>query len=182
MTIDAGSSGSATRLLVWRLLEEAGLLKDALPHEVDLPLDRQWRDFCAGRIDAMAYVAGQPNGLIEEAVAGCGGRLLPLPAALVEPLVARFADYHATEISAGLYDAGQPAVPTIGVDALVVGSTRLSEPEAYEVTAAVLGGVQTLRRLHPAFATMTAGEMARGHDGVPMHPGAARYIAEKGLR
>jgi TRAP transporter TAXI family solute receptor len=177
-TIDAGRPGSATRLLVDRLLASAGRPAEASPSFEALPIDQRWRAFCEGRLDAMAYIAGQPNGLIEEAIVECGGQLVPLPAAMITRLVGQLPDYRATEIPAGLYAEGQPAVATVGVDALVLGSTRLSENEAYEIVAAVLGGEETLRRMQPAFVAMQADDMIEQDDAVPQHPGAARFAAE----
>jgi TRAP transporter TAXI family solute receptor len=177
-TIDAGRPGSATRLLVDRILADTGGPAEAPSSLKTLPIDQRWRAFCEGRLDAMAYIAGQPNGLIEEAIVECGGQLVPLPTAMITRLVGQLPDYRTAQIPAGLYAEDQPAVATVGVDALVLGSTRLSENETYEIVAAVLGGEETLRRMQPAFVAMQAGDMIEQDDAVPQHPGAARFAAE----
>ena len=176
-TMDAGHPGSATRFLVDRMLADIGWPADMSPTFKALPIDQRWRAFCAGQLDAIAYVAGQPNGLVEETIAECEGQLVPLPMPTITRLVGQLPDYHSTEIPAGLYSKEQPAVPTVGVATLVLGSTRLSEGEGYEIVAAVLGGAETLRRMQPAFAGMQADDMIEQDDAVPQHPGAVKFAA-----
>ena len=72
--------------------------------------------------------------------------------------------------------------PTIGVRGVVVASVATPDELAYEVTRTVFKNVAELRTLHLAFADVVADEMLHQCMFAPIHPGAARYYREAGLK
>jgi TRAP-type uncharacterized transport system substrate-binding protein len=50
----------------------------------------------------------------------------------------------------------------------------------YQVTKAVFDNLDEFKKLHPAFANLSAPNMAKDGLSAPLHEGAVRYYKEKG--
>jgi TRAP transporter TAXI family solute receptor len=71
-------------------------------------------------------------------------------------------------------------VPTFGVKACLLSSTKVPDDIVYAVTKEVFENFKTFKALHPSFARLTKEEMVKGMP-IPFHPGALRYFKEAGL-
>jgi uncharacterized protein len=137
---------------------------------------------CAGRVDAVAFVAANPVPVIQDATFTCAARFVPLEQAFADAMVARHPYYVRAAIPGGLYPNNPDPTPTIGVRGVVVASATSPDDVVYEVTRTVFERVAELRTLHLAFAHATAEDMVDQCVFAPVHPGAARYYREAGLR
>jgi TRAP transporter TAXI family solute receptor len=153
---------------------DLGALIEGEPHaQVDA--------LCDGRADAAILVLGHPNGLVQRATALCNARLLALAGPRIDALVAGSDSYHTATIPGGMY-ANHPAdVPSIGGEALVVTLAVQPEDRVYHLTRSVFEQADLLSRLHLALSALTAKRLVPTPSLLPIHPGTARYLRERGL-
>jgi TRAP transporter TAXI family solute receptor len=178
--VNLGTPGSGHRVTAERLLAALGLARADLALVTEFAPHEQNDALCAGRVDAVVYAAESPNGIVEDAIRRCGGRLVEVSGPRVDALLGAYPEYSPVVVPAGTYPGHDADVRTFGARATVV--TTAAEPEAvvYEVVRAVFDHFDDFRRLQAAFAPLEAREMARAQQRAPLHPGAARYYRERG--
>jgi len=136
-----------------------------------------------GRIDAFFYTVGHPNGSIKEATAGKRKvHFVPIEGACIDKLVAKWPYYAKAVIPIKFYPAAsnKSDVPTFGVKATFVSSSKVSEKIVYAITKEIFDNLETFKKLHPAFGILTKKNMLEGLSA-PLHPGAIKYYKEAGL-
>ena len=84
-------------------------------------------------------------------------------------------------IPGGMYPGNPKDIKTFGVGATFITSADVPDDVAYEVAKAVLGNLDTFRKLHPAFRHLKASEMIKDSLSAPLHPGAIKAYKELGL-
>ena len=136
-----------------------------------------------GRIDAFFYTVGHPAGNIKEATSGrLKVRLIPITGPAIEAMIADRPYYTEATISHEFYEnaLNKEDIPTIGVKATFVTSTRVAPEVVYAITKEVFENLDDFRELHPAYKNLTEIDMLKGLSA-PIHPGALRYYRESGL-
>ena len=83
-------------------------------------------------------------------------------------------------IPGGMYPGSPNDTTTFGAVATFVSSTEVPNDVVYVVAKAVLSNLDDFKKLHPAFAHLTAAEMVKPF-AAPLHPGAAKAFKELGL-
>ncbi len=179
-SVDFGPPGSGSLATATRFLESVGhSLDDFVPvSNASSALNPQ--QLCNGAIDAFAFISAHPNGVLQEAMATCGAKLLAGRSEVMDDFSKQFPEYHVTSIDAGLYPDIDYDVSTIGVPAIVITDARLPEDVAYRLTKAVFENLEALHRLQLAFVDLTVEDLLRPCAGAPYHPGALRYFREAG--
>src|SRR5690606_26719785 len=81
----------------------------------------------------------------------------------------------------GLYPSNPNDPNTYGVTATFVTSADVPDEPVYTVVKAVFDNLDDLKKLHPAFAHLTAEDMVKNGLSAPLHAGAAKYFKQKGL-
>lgn len=179
--VDLGARGSGGRVTVERLLEAAGLSSDRYAQVLGNPSARQPLALCTHESDAFAFMGANPNGVIQDAVARCGGRIVGLDPGLLEELAATLPSYEAVTVPAGTYRNQEEDLATLGVTAFVVAERGLPDELAERVTAAVFDHLDQLRRLHLAFEHLDEPALLAPCPDVPYHDGALAYFAKAGV-
>jgi TRAP transporter TAXI family solute receptor len=174
-----GERGSGVRVMAAAVLAAVDLPERRLGRALALSPVVQNREFCAHRLDALVYVAGQPNGMIQD-VTRCGGILLAVGGDGVRALLARRPDYVATVVPGGTYAGQSGDVATIGTTATVVTTARLADRAATEIVRAVFDELESFRQMHPAFASLRPEDMVARGNTAPLHPAAAAYYRARG--
>jgi hypothetical protein len=136
---------------------------------------------CLERIDAFAFVAGNPNPLVQQATRQCGGRLVPIVGPVPDKLLATYPFYSRVTIPGGLYPNNPEPTPTVGVHATLVTRADVPTDLVRRVTEALYTGLDEFRRLHLAFTGFTRETLAAACNTAPLHEGAARYLKEAGI-
>lgn len=181
-TVDFGEPGSGTRQIADALVRTAGLSPSDLKAVLGLRGPDRSAALCGGRMDAAIFMTGHPALPVLESVTGCGTALVPVGGPAAASLLRDRPFYHRVTIPAGIYrDAPATPVPTIGANALVCATAALPDATAYALTRAMVERIDDLRRLHLAFAQLTARDLASECGIIPLHPGAERYLRRKGL-
>ncbi|MFP4354629.1 MAG: TAXI family TRAP transporter solute-binding subunit [Phycisphaerae bacterium] len=135
-----------------------------------------------GRVDAVFYTVGHPNGAIKELTAGQRRKVRFVPIEPTPELMETSPYYAVSEIPLKYYPQAlndQP-VKTIRMMTTVVTSADVDEELVYQITKSLFEKLDTFRKQHEAFAGLTAEGMTKGLTA-PLHPGAERYFKEAGL-
>ncbi|MFC2150858.1 TAXI family TRAP transporter solute-binding subunit [Calditrichota bacterium] len=178
--IAIGNPGSGNRANALDALWSADMTIDDI-HAEDLKPAECAGMLQDGRIDAYFYTVGHPNGSIKEAVAG-KEKVHFVPLVNAEKLIAKFPYYAIDEIDISHYEGvtNEANVPTFGVKATFVTSSKVSEDVVYAFTKEVFENFDKFKTLHPAFGSLTKEKMMQGLTA-PLHPGAKKYFMEQGL-
>ncbi len=131
-------------------------------------------------IDAMVYVAGHPNGSIQEATTTVDSVLVAVDGEEIDSLIEEHPYYARATIPGGMYRGNEQPVDTFGVRATMVTSAQVPEETVYQTVKAVFDNFDRFKRLHPAFAELTEQEMIKEGLSIPLHDGAVRYYRERG--
>jgi TRAP transporter TAXI family solute receptor len=178
--VNIGDAGSGHRLAMERVMEALHLTRADFALVTELSPGEQNDALCEGRVDAVVYAAGNPNGIVQDAILRCGGRLVAISGPPVEALLARHPEYTRAVIPAGLYPGHSVDIPTFGARATLVTTATAADEVVYEVVRAVLENFDDFTRLHAAFAPLDPRETVRAANRAPLHPGAERYYRERG--
>lgn len=137
-----------------------------------------------GRIDAFFYTVGSPNGSLKEATSGKRKvRFVPITGPGIDKLLAKYPYYAKSVIPIEFYPgaANKEDVPTFGVKATLVTSSKVPDEVVYAVTKEVFENFDAFKKLHPAYSVLTKKGMLEGLSA-PIHPGAMKYYKEVGLK
>jgi len=178
--VNIGNPGSGTEA-TWNVMWKA------MGHtNKDLKLAAQMKSaetpgaLCDNKIDALFWLVGHPNGLSKEATTTCDAVMVTVDGPAVDKLVADNSFYRKAIIPGGMYRGNPNDIPTFGVGATFVSSTRTPERVIYEVVKAVFENFDAFRKLHPAFRNLKQSEMIKDSLSAPLHAGAVKYYKEKG--
>ncbi len=179
--VNIGDAGSGMRDIMQSLMDAHGWSKANLAEVNELKPTDAAHALCSGKIDAMVFAAGHPNGLIQEVTAGCGAKLVPLEGKEVDQLLAKNPYYARTAIPGGMYPGNPQNTATFGVKAMLVTTADADEEAVYQLTKAVFDNFDSFKTLHFVFATLEKDRMVPTGMVAPVHPGALRYFREVGL-
>ena len=138
----------------------------------------QFRD---RNLDVLVPNLAVPGAAIQEASLGRKMRILPMDDDLLKYL-------EGFGLARGVVPAGSykdvvnnmQAIPTITMANTIVANAKVPEGPVYEFTKILLGNLEAVRKVHPAFKDFNPKDAVRLAN-VPLHPGAARAYKEAGL-
>jgi TRAP transporter TAXI family solute receptor len=177
---NVGNPGSGQRATTEVVMEAYGMSMDDLAVAAELKGSEMAQALCDDKIDAMAYTIGHPAAAITEATNTCDVAFLNVAGPEIDKLIADNPFYRSATIPAGMYKGQDEDVTTFGVGATFVTSAGVSDDVVYVVVKAVFDNFDDFKKLHPAFANLKEEEMIKDGLSAPLHPGAAKYYAERG--
>jgi len=178
--INLGVQGSGMYATMEVLMGIKGWKKDSFAEITDLQPSEQPRALCEGKIDAMVYMSGNPNGVLQEATQTCKVRILDIDKETIEDLIKQNSFYSKAIIPGGMYPRNPNNIQTFGVKASVVTSEKTSPEIVYEMTKSVFDNFDNFKTLHPVFSSLKKEDMV-GSSNVPIHAGSLRYFRERKL-
>ena len=179
--VNIGNPGSGQRGTMEVVMKALGWSMDDFALASELNSREQAKALCDGKVDAIIFVVGHPNGSIKEATTTCDSVLVNVSGPEISKLVEEQSYYRSATIPGGMYSGNREDVATFGVAATFVTSAALPDDIAYEVVKAVFANFEQFQRLHPAFGHLKKEEMVSAGLSAPLHPGAVRYYKEAGL-
>ncbi len=179
--VNIGTAGSGVRATMERLIKLEGWSRRSFAELKELKASKQGAALCAGEVDAVVYLAGHPNGAINEVANTCEITIVPVIGKEIDGLISENPYYYKATIPAGMYRGNPEPIATIGTKAILVTSSNLDAGIVYEIVKAVFDNLDNFKTLHPVFATLNPRNMATDGLVVPLHEGAARYYKEKNL-
>ncbi len=179
--VNIGNPGSGTRA-TWDAIETAlGWSRDDLKLAAELKSAEQGQALCDNKIDAFFWLVGHPSANTQETLATCDSHLVNAMGEEIDALVEERPYYRKATIPAGMYPGQDGDVNTFGVGATLVTSADVPEEVVYILTKSVMENLDEFKKLHPAFANLTAEEMVSASLSAPLHPGAEKAYKELGL-
>ena len=179
--VNIGNPGSGQRGTMEVLMEKHGTSIDDFKQATELTSSEQVGALCDGKVDAIGYTVGVPNGAIWQAIDGCGAHFVNLDSDVEKGLVNDNPFYAFANIPAGVFYSSQSSdAVTFGVMATFVSSADVSDDIVYEVVRAVFENLDDFRKLHPAFKNLDPAQMITNGLSAPLHDGAVKYYKEQG--
>ena len=132
-----------------------------------------------GKIDAAFIVAGAPTPAVTDLATTKGCYLISLDDEHAEKLLGISGAYSKTNIPAGTYEGIDTDTLTVGVKATIIANEDVTDEEAYAIVSTIFEGKDAITEAHAKGAELDL-EYASSC-GLPYHPGAAKYFAEKGI-
>lgn len=132
-----------------------------------------------GKIDAAFIVAGAPTPAVTDLATTKGCYLVSLDDEHAEKLMGISGAYSKTVIPAGTYQGVDTDTVTVGVKATIIANEDVTDDEAYAIVSTIFEGKDAITEAHAKGAELDL-EYA-SVCGLPYHPGAAKYFAEKGI-
>lgn len=181
--VNIGNPGSGQRGTMEVLMKAKGTSVGDFKQATELTSSEQVGALCDGKVDAIAYTVGVPNGAIGQAIDGCGAHFVNLNSSVEKVLVSKNPFYAFAKIPAGVFYKSQKSdATTFGVKATFVSSADVDERTVYEVVRAVFENLDSFRKLHPAFKNLNPKNMIKDGLSAPLHKGALKYYKEKGWK
>ncbi|HLS51968.1 MAG TPA: TAXI family TRAP transporter solute-binding subunit [Burkholderiaceae bacterium] len=175
-----GNPGSGQRATVDLLLPAVGIDKSELALVSELKADEQGAALCDNKIDAYAYVVGNPSANLQDVTTTCEAQLVNVKGDAIDALLEKYPYYASVTVPGGMYANNPDDVETYGVLATLVASEDTSPDTVYLLVKSVFDNFDEFKKLHPAFAHLEAENMVKDGLTAPMHEGAVRYYKERG--
>ena len=175
-----GNPGSGTRASMDELLKEMGWKTSDFSLASELKADEHGPALCDNKIDGFYYGVGHPSANIQDPTTSCGAKLIAIEGAAVDKLIKENSYYARATIPGGMYAGNPQPTPTYGVLATMVTSAKVPDETVYQLVKAVFESFDEFKKLHPAFANLSAEAMVKDGLSAPLHPGAVKYYKEKG--
>ena len=179
--VNIGNPGSGQRGTMEVLMDKHGTSMSDFKQATELTSSEQVGALCDGKVDAIGYTVGVPNGAIGQAIDGCGAHFVNLDSKVEKDLVNDNPFYAFANIPAGVFYSSQKNdAVTFGVMATFVSSADVSDDIVYEVVRAVFENLEDFKKLHPAFKNLDPKQMISNGLSAPLHDGAVKYYKEQG--
>lgn len=178
--VNVGNPGSGQRATMETLMNFKGLDFDYFSLASELTSTEQSSALSDKNIDAFTIVTGHPSGLIQEATTVSDARIIPVEGDDIDKLIQKYPYYAKTTIPGGLYKGNPDDISTYGVVATIVTDKDTPDDVIYSITKAVFNNLDRVKKIHPAFANLTAENMIKDGLSAPLHEGAKRYYKERG--
>ena len=178
-SISSGAPGSGQYQLLTDLLKVHGMSRADIKE--DLSSFTQAVDKIKdGNLHATLITAGVPTSSVTDFAQSHALKVVPLSGPEIAELQRQQPYYAKVPLPANTYKGQTAAVDTLAVMAVWATHDAVSESMAYEVTKALYENTAILGQVHAQGKNISlANAMAVGT--TPMHPGALRYLKEKGI-
>ena len=178
--INFGVKGSGMYATMEMLMEAQGFSDKNFKEITYLRPSEQPKALCDGQIDAMVYMSGNPNGVLQEAAQTCNIKILNIEKKTIDKLIKQNSFYVRAQIPGGMYPRNPVNINTFGVRSVVVTTKNTSDKIVYEIVKAVFDNFDNFKTLHPVFSSLDRKSMIRSGD-IPLHDGSIKYFKEKNL-
>jgi TRAP transporter TAXI family solute receptor len=179
--VSIGDIGSGQRMTAGPLLHAFGWTKENFSEVVELGPVEQNAALCAGKLDAIFYFVGHPNGLIQDVTARCHGHLVALKGPPIDAILKAQPYLRPVVVPRGLYEGNDADTPTFGARAVLLTRADVPDAEVAALVDAVIGHFDVFHLLLPVLADLTPADLVRSVPLVPLHPGADGAFRKAGL-
>ena len=176
--VSIGAAGSGVYFTAIDLLGAYGLTEEDIK-----PTYQSFADSVEslqdGQIDAAFVVAGAPTTAVTSLSATNQVYLVSLDDEHIDALLESSPYYAKAVIPAETYGLPEDAV-TVAIGAVVIASNDVADVDVYNFLCGVFENLEDLASVHDKANELSL-EFASSLEGVPYHPGAVQYFADKGI-
>ena len=179
-TVSVGAAGSGDNFAAGQIFAEFGMeFSDC--NAVFQSYSDSAEGMKDGKIDAAFCVSGAPTTALVDLAATAGKPLniITLEDEHIEGLMADYPFYAKTVIPAGTYDKQTEDITTVAIRAMLVARADVSADVVYELMANMFDNLDALAAGHAKFANLSL-ETAKDGVSIAYHPGAEKFLKEKG--
>lgn len=178
--VSVGDVGSGCEFNAWQIFEAYGITKaDVDVH--NLSFADSATALKDDKIDAFFCVAGAPTTAVVELATSNSINLLEVDDEHAAILMEKYPFYTQFSVPADSYKGVTKDVMTVAVVATYIVSDKLSENLVYNMTKALFENAQQIAAAHPKGKELDPA-YSLASISVKLHPGAAKYYKEIGLR
>ena len=177
-SFNLGNRGSGQRSIADMLLRQLKLDPAALPKTTELNTTAMGDAFCAGDIDVIVEALGNPAPFYRRMIEECDGRILSMPPAMIDAMLAANPQLERMTIPGGVYAENPEPIASVGYKALLVASTATSGESIRRFLGSVLGRLPELRAANPALANLDPQQMFSDGVTIPLHEGVKLYLTQ----
>ncbi|MCB1439329.1 MAG: TAXI family TRAP transporter solute-binding subunit [Nitratireductor sp.] len=178
-SISSGAPGSGQWQLLGDLLEAHGMKREDISEDFS-SFSQSVDKIKDGNLDASLITAGLPTSSVTDLANGHDIRIVPLNGPAIAKLQESQPYYANSVIEAGSYKGVDADVETLAVRAIWATHAEVPEDIIYAVTKALYENTETLGKVHPMGKRISL-DTALESVSIPVHPGAEKYYAEKGV-
>lgn len=172
--ISLGAPGSGTAVTSAALLKTLGIDPEKDIKAVYLNYSETTNALSNGQIDAGFIVGGQGVGAVTQVALTQNIRMIPITKAETDKFIAKYPAYSAYTIPEGIYNK-VGATDTLSIWNVLVVRADMSDDMAFELTKAAYENMDEVRKVVKV-AEATTPVNAQRLAGVPLHPGAEKYL------
>lgn len=131
-------------------------------------------------IEAGIWCVAPPTSSIMDLATTHHIRVVPFDDEERERIFSKYPFYSSYELPGGLYRGVEEPVETISVWNVIICTADLPSDLVYMLTKVLFENNEYMKQIHP-FAAFTTPENTVQHCPIPLHPGAIRYLQERGF-
>ncbi|TDH35939.1 TAXI family TRAP transporter solute-binding subunit [Pseudohoeflea suaedae] len=176
--VSVGAAKSGTELNARKIFETAGMSYDDFEKTEYLPFAESVELIKNRQLDATLQSAGLGVASIKDLATSVDIQMVAVPEDIASQLGA---PYVAETIPAGTYAGQEGDVQTVAVVNFLITNSDVPDEIAYEMTKQLFENLPELEAAHNAAAKIKL-ENALSGMPLPVHPGAEKYYAEKGMK
>lgn len=174
--VNKGNKGSGIYANSTAVLKALQLEERDLAGVTFLPPADFERAFCDGKVDVIFNALAHPSALYSR-LRACGGEFLDIPPGVMKRMMADNDWLRPMDIAAGMYDAAQGEVKTLGMRNLLIANANVDAEAIFRVAQLIHVKAKPMQALQPYLASMRP---LHSDDisslAVPLHPGALRAL------
>lgn len=178
--VNIGPPGSGQRIMFELLAPALGWAVRDFAVAAELKTADQGDALCKGRVDAVLYLAANPDAAMRATAQACETVLVPVAGREIETLDKAKSDLLRAPLPGGLYKGAGREVPSVGFAMVAASSSKVDARLVYAAVRAVFDNLGRLRGADPVFARLDPRRMTGDGLVVPLHEGAAKLYKERG--
>ena len=180
--VATGSPGSATEVMALRLIEAAGLDPNKDMTRERLGVAESVNAIKDKKVDAFFWVGGLPTAAVTDLASTPGTKIRMIDhAEAIAAMNKKYGDlYYADTIPRATYSGMDADNKIASVANILVVSAKMPDDQAYKIVKAVFDHQKDLIAVHKEYASVTVPNQKQASSPIPFHPGAVKFIREKG--
>ena len=182
--VSTGSPGSATEGMAFRVIEAAGLDKDADMKRERLGVAESVNAIKDGKIDAFFWVGGLPTAAITDLANTPNTKIKMIDHAEVVPAMnKKYGNLYVQDtIGKDVYKGMDADNKQATVMNILVAHESMDEKTAYNIVKTIFDKRDDIVAVHKEAANFKLENQKATASPIPFHPGALKYFAEKGVK
>jgi TRAP transporter TAXI family solute receptor len=182
--VSTGSGGSATEVMAFRVIEAAGLDKDRDLKRERLGVAESVAALKDRKIDAFFWVGGLPTAAVTDLANSPGVKIKMIDHAdLVPAMNKKYGNLYVKDaIGKDVYKGMDRDNPQATVMNLLVAHEKMDDKTAYDIVKTIFDKRDEIIRVHKEAENFKLENQKPDASPIPWHPGAVKYLAEKGVK
>jgi TRAP transporter TAXI family solute receptor len=180
--VSTGSPGSATEVMALRLIEASGLDPNKDVTRERLGAAESVNALKDKKIEAFFWVGGLPTAAVTDLASTPGTTIQMIDhSAAVDAMNKKYGNlYYADTIPKAVYSGMATDNKIASVANVLLVNANMPDDQAYKIVKAVFDYQKDLIAVHKEYGNVTIANQKQVSTPIPFHPGAVKYIQEKG--